>query len=76
MDFEQTIDLNKEFAQSTAVDVGHHPFANMEEDPDKVKTAKMFNNTTEMKQLENKRRLDEFRFYSTADFTLVLPLVY
>ena len=56
VDFEQTIDLNKEFALSTAIDVGHHPFANMEEDPDKIKTAKMFSNTAELRQIENKRR--------------------
>merc|ERR1711971_606713 len=29
-DFEETIDLNKEFASSTVVEVGKHPFAQME----------------------------------------------
>ncbi|XP_005090009.1 protein GDAP2 homolog isoform X2 [Aplysia californica] len=58
-EFEQTIDLNKEFAQSMALDVGHHPFANMEEDPDKVKSRHMAQqNTAEAKKLEVRRRYD------------------
>ncbi|GFR86506.1 GDAP2-like protein [Elysia marginata] len=67
VDFEQTIDLNKEFQQSTAIDVGHHPFANMEEDPDKIKTAKMFSNSAEMKQLENKRRYERLLKQAKAE---------
>nr|KAG5694500.1 hypothetical protein BaRGS_014231 [Batillaria attramentaria] len=34
---EETIDLNKAFETSVAIDVGHHPFANMEENPDNSK---------------------------------------
>ena len=37
-DFEETIDLNKAFETSMAIDVGHHPFATMEENPDFKKT--------------------------------------
>ena len=36
-DFEETIDLNKAFETSVAVDVGHHPFAAMQEHPDNSK---------------------------------------
>lgn len=36
-EFEETIDLNKAFETSVAVDVGHHPFASMEENPDNKK---------------------------------------
>jgi len=58
-DFEQTIDLNKEFAQSMALDVGHHPFASMEEDPDKSKTRHMArHNSIEAKHAEVKRRYE------------------
>ncbi|XP_076445634.1 protein GDAP2 homolog [Babylonia areolata] len=37
-EFEETIDLNKAFETSVAVDVGHHPFASMQEHPDNSKT--------------------------------------
>lgn len=37
-EFEETIDLNKVFETSMAIDVGHHPFASMEENPDTTKT--------------------------------------
>ncbi|CAL1537371.1 unnamed protein product [Lymnaea stagnalis] len=58
-ELEQTIDLNKEFATSVAMDVGHHPFANMEEDPDKGKTSKMLkNNAADIKKMEAKRRYE------------------
>ncbi|BFZ24838.1 hypothetical protein BsWGS_27877 [Bradybaena similaris] len=58
-DVEQTVDLNKEFAQSMAADVGHHPFANMEEDPDKLKTTKMMQTAAiEQKNLEIRRRYE------------------
>ncbi|KAK3096670.1 hypothetical protein FSP39_002249 [Pinctada imbricata] len=33
-DFEQTVDLNKEFGTSTVLEVGKHPFAHMEQNPD------------------------------------------
>ncbi|CAG5117366.1 unnamed protein product [Candidula unifasciata] len=58
-DFEQTVDLNKEFFQSVATDVGHHPFANMEENPDVIKTSKMLQATSlEQRKKETRRRYE------------------
>lgn len=56
-DFEETIDLNKAFETSCALDVGHHPFASMEENPDKNK-AKVLQgiSTKEQRHVEARRR--------------------
>lgn len=56
-ELEQTIDLNKEFGTSTVVEVGRHPFAQMQSNPDEVKITSMSSYTTaEQRHLENKRR--------------------
>ena len=56
-DFEETIDLNRAFETSTSLDVGHHPFAQMEEDPDQTKKGHLYvKNSDEQQKLENKRR--------------------
>lgn len=56
-ELEETIDLNKEFGTSTVVEVGRHPFAQMQSNPDDVKISSMSSYTTaEQRQLENKRR--------------------
>ncbi|XP_055889502.1 protein GDAP2 homolog [Biomphalaria glabrata] len=75
-DFEQTIDLNKEFAQSMEADVGHHPFATMEENPDKVKASRMLRtNTEEIRKLEAKKRYEILlRRAKTEDLTEIAAL--
>ncbi|KAH9500144.1 Ganglioside-induced differentiation-associated protein 2 [Bulinus truncatus] len=75
-DFEQTIDLNKEFAQSMAADVGHHPFANMEEDPDRVKASKMQKtNSEEIRKFEARRRYEILlKRAKTEDLTEIAAL--
>lgn len=56
-EFEETVDLNKEFATSTVVEVGRHPFAKMEDNPDNHKKSYMYGKSTEeQRQLDNKRR--------------------
>lgn len=56
-ELEETIDLNKEFGSSTVVEVGRHPFAQMQSNPDEVKMSTMSSySSAEQKQLENKRR--------------------
>lgn len=58
-ELEQTIDLNKEFGTSTVVEVGRHPFAQMQSNPDEVKITSMSSYTTaEQRHLENKRRYE------------------
>ena len=44
-EMEETVDLNKAFATSTVVEVGKHPFAHMEENPDDRK--RLWGKTTE-----------------------------
>ncbi len=63
-DFEQTIDLNREFAQSMAIDVGHHPFASMQEDPDKVKARHIIAhaNSKEARRAEQRKRYYIYMF--------------
>lgn len=57
-DFEETIDLNKAFETSMGVDVGHHPFANMEENPDNKKTKVLQGiPAAEYRKAEARRRL-------------------
>lgn len=63
--FEETVDLNKEFATSTIVEVGRHPFAKMEENPDTHKKTHMYGKTTdEQKEKDNKRRYDYFNVWT------------
>ncbi|XP_071113143.1 protein GDAP2 homolog [Haliotis cracherodii] len=67
-DFEETIDLNQAFEQSTALDVGHHPFAQMEENPDKVKKTSLYGKSSdEQRKIEMKRRYDRFLKRSKTD---------
>lgn len=54
---EETIDLNKEFGTSTVVEVGRHPFAQMQSNPDEVKKSTVSSySTAEQRQIENRRR--------------------
>jgi hypothetical protein len=58
-EFEETVDLNKEFATSTVIEVGRHPFAQMEENPDMHRKSNLYGKTTEeQRQLDNRRRLE------------------
>ncbi|XP_050394787.1 protein GDAP2 homolog [Patella vulgata] len=58
-DFEETIDLNSQFCTSTALDVGHHPFASMEEDPDKTKKGTIYGkNNADVRRIESQRRYE------------------
>ncbi|XP_025098493.1 protein GDAP2 homolog [Pomacea canaliculata] len=58
-DFDETIDLNERFMTSGAVDVGHHPFASMEENPDKNKTKVLQGiSTEEYRRAETRRRYE------------------
>jgi hypothetical protein len=41
-EFEETVDLNKEFATSTVIEVGRHPFAQMEENPDMHRKSNLY----------------------------------
>ncbi|XP_060077351.1 protein GDAP2 homolog [Ylistrum balloti] len=75
-DFEETVDLNKEFATSTVLEVGKHPFAQMEENPDDMrKTTIMGKTTEEQRKLENKRRYDRLmKRARTEDLTDIAAL--
>ncbi|ESO93247.1 hypothetical protein LOTGIDRAFT_232697 [Lottia gigantea] len=58
-DFEETIDLNRQFCTSTALDVGHHPFASMEENPDSVKQGALYGkNAADVRKIEIQRRYE------------------
>ena len=58
-EFEETVDLNKEFSTSTVIEVGRHPFAKMEENPDMHRKSNLYGKTTEeQRQLDNIRRLE------------------
>ncbi|XP_041352655.1 protein GDAP2 homolog [Gigantopelta aegis] len=59
-DLEETIDLNQEFCPSTVLDVGHHPFSHMEENPDNSRHAGVTKNNTEQKKLDSRRRYERF----------------
>ncbi|CAG2239896.1 unnamed protein product [Mytilus edulis] len=74
--FEETVDLNKEFATSTIVEVGRHPFAKMEENPDTHKKSHMYGKTTdEQKEKDNKRRYERYlKRAKTEDLTDIAAL--
>ncbi|XP_076079639.1 protein GDAP2 homolog [Mytilus galloprovincialis] len=74
--FEETVDLNKEFATSTIVEVGRHPFAKMEENPDTHKKTHMYGKTTdEQKEKDNKRRYERYlKRAKTEDLTDIAAL--
>ncbi|KAL5010400.1 hypothetical protein ScPMuIL_012705 [Solemya velum] len=60
-DFEETVDLNKEFASKSVSEVGRHPFAHMEEDPDKDRKVSMLGKSSvEHRRLEQRRRYERF----------------
>lgn len=60
-EFEETVDLNKEFATSTVIEVGRHPFAKMEENPDMHRKSNLYGKTTEeQRQLDNRRRYERY----------------
>ena len=67
-DFGETIDLNKTFETSMAIDVGHHPFASMEENPDYRKTKVLQGiPAAEVRKAEARRRLA--LLHSTLELT-------
>lgn len=75
-EFEETVDLNKEFATSTVVEVGRHPFAKMEENPDDHKKTYMYGKSSdEQRQQDNKRRYERYlKRAKTEDLTDIAAL--
>lgn len=75
-ELEETIDLNKEFGTSTVYEVGRHPFAHMEENPDDLKKNSIYGKTTEeQRKLENQRRFERLmKRAKTEDLTEIAAL--
>ncbi|XP_069126491.1 protein GDAP2 homolog [Argopecten irradians] len=75
-EFEETVDLNKEFATSTVLEVGKHPFAQMEDNPDEMKKSAIMGKTTdEQRQMENRRRYERLmKRARTEDLTDIAAL--
>lgn len=75
-DFEETVDLNKEFATSTVVEVGRHPFAKMEENPDLQRKTNLYGKTSdEQRILDNRRRYERYlKRAKTEDLTDIAAL--
>lgn len=75
-EFEETIDLNKAFETSVAVDVGHHPFASMQEHPDNSKTRVLQGiPAAEVRKAEARRRYETLlKKARTEDLTDIASL--
>ncbi|OWF51677.1 protein GDAP2 homolog [Mizuhopecten yessoensis] len=75
-EFEETVDLNKEFATSTVQEVGKHPFAQMEENPDDMRKSAIVGKTTdEQRILESRRRYERLmKRAKTEDLTDIAAL--
>ncbi|KAJ8311064.1 hypothetical protein KUTeg_011379 [Tegillarca granosa] len=75
-DFEETVDLNKEFCTSTVIEVGRHPFSQMEDNPDDGRKTSLYGKTSEeQRKLELKRRFDRLmKRAKTEDLTDIAAL--